>query len=290
MKKIATLILNRNLPEVSNKLVEHIQKWSGDITDIFVIESGSDEDKLSKYCKFWANWPEAKEKGLHYCRGFNYGLMELDKEKIYEYYFMVCGDSVFYDEPTLNILLEKMEKYPKFGIISPLSPYWGETAIFSGEEDTKCLWVVPHVAWLIRRSFLDKIIEKKNSSIMNYFYDGTNFRGYDADTELGIKAYLNDFALAVTSRAKFHEEQDLTDKNAQVMKTEKAKEHLKLMFEEGLAWMKRKYGFNSKSEMRDWAKRVYDEFFKKNPDYRVFKYKPKRFSGISLIWKKLWKK
>jgi len=271
MPKIATLILNRNLPDVSNRLVEHLKKYNGDISDYFVIESGSDEDKLSKYYKFWANWPEAREFGLHYCRGFNYGLIELDKERKYDYYFFVTGDSNFRNEPTIRILLDKMEQNPKFGIISPLSPHWGEIAFFSEKDDTKCVWLIPHVAWLFRRSYLDKIIEKNSPSYMNYFYDGTNFRGYDADTELMVKAYLNDFAVAITSKAQFYEDLDLTDKNADVMKTERKNIHKKLMFEEGLAWMKRKYGFNSKWEMRDWAKKVYNEFFERNPDYKKFK-------------------
>lgn len=270
-KPIATLILNRNLPAVTDKLVEHLQRWDGELTDVYVIESGSDEDKLSKYKSFWANWPEAMERGLHYCRGFNFGLMELDKLAKYKYYFMVCGDSVFPEQPTLKMLLERMEKYSKFGIISPLSTDWGENSYFTDESDTKCFWLIPHVSWLFRRTFLDTIIEKKDPSYLNYFYDGTNFRGYDADTELIIKAYKNDFAMAVTSAATFYEELELTDRNADVMKTEAAKVHQQLMYEEGLAWMKRKYGFEGKWKMREWANQVYDEFFKRNPDYTQFK-------------------
>lgn len=271
-KPIATLILQRNLPHVTDQIVEHLKKWSEDITDIYVIESGSDEDKLSKYCSFWANWPEAREQGLHYCRGFNYGLLELDKTgKRYEYYFMVCGDSVFYDEPTLHVLLRKMEEYPKFGIISPLSPYWGEIAYFSDQEDTKCVWLIPHVAWMFRRSYLDAIITKENPSYLNYFYDGTNFRGYDADTELIIKAYLNDYAVAVTSAVKFHEQLDLTDKNAEVMKTDRQIEHQRLMYEEGLEWMRRKYGFTSKFGMRNWVQKAYKKFMRRNRGYRALK-------------------
>lgn len=268
-KPIATLILQRNLPQVTDEIVQHLKKWNDDVTDIYVVESGSDEDKLSQYCSFWANWPEAQEKGLHYGRGFNYGLQELDKTgKRYEYYFFVCGDAVFYDEKTLHVLREKMDKYPKFGIISPLSPDWGEIAYFSEAEDTKCVWLIPHVAWLFRRSFLDKIIEKEDPTYMNYFYDGTNFRGYDADTELIIKAYLNDYAVAVTSAVKFHEQLDLTDKNADVMKTERRAEHAKLMYEEGLNWMKRKYGFDSKFGMRNWAQKSYKKFMRRNREYK----------------------
>ena len=47
MKKVATLILNRNLPKVTEKLFNHIEKYDGNFTDIYVIEAGSDKDKLS---------------------------------------------------------------------------------------------------------------------------------------------------------------------------------------------------------------------------------------------------
>lgn len=271
-KPIATLILQRNLPRVTDRLVEHIKRWNDGVTDIYVIESGSDEDKLSQYYTFWANWPEARDRGLHYCRGFNYGLLELDKTgKRYPYYFMVCGDTLFNDESTLHVLLELMERYKRLGIVSPLSPDWGERELFSDRVDLKCVWLIPHVAWMFRREFLDLIIARDGPSHMNYFYDGTNFRGYDADTELIIKAYLNDYALALTSRVQFREQLDLTDKNAAVMKTEKKKLHQQLMYEEGLAWMKRKYGFDSKLEMRDWARKVYKKFMRRNKDYRKFK-------------------
>ena len=47
MKKVATLILNRNLPKVTDKLFDHINKYDGKFTDIFVIEAGSDKENLS---------------------------------------------------------------------------------------------------------------------------------------------------------------------------------------------------------------------------------------------------
>ena len=80
-KRVAILLLQRNLPEASDALFDQLIK-DGDnekLCDFYVIESGSDDDKLSKYCKFHANWPEAIEKGMHYCRGMNYGLSELHK-------------------------------------------------------------------------------------------------------------------------------------------------------------------------------------------------------------------
>ena len=64
MKKAATLILNRNLPLVTEKLYEHLILYDKNFTDIFVIEAGSDEDKLSKYSTWYVDSPKVKKDAL----------------------------------------------------------------------------------------------------------------------------------------------------------------------------------------------------------------------------------
>ena len=265
---VATLILNRNLPQVSDRLVEHLKKWNEGLTDIYVIESGSDKDKLSKYCSFWANWPEAMQNGLRYARGFNYGLLELDKPgKRYDYYFLLMGDSVFDEQPTLKIMLEVMETYPKIGILSPLSPYWGEAQLFSSEEQLKCHYLFPHVSWLFRRSLLEAL-RPESPTIMNYLYDGSNFRGYYDDIEVIVRTYQANFAVGITAKATFREAEELTLKHAKTMKTDAQAVSRRLMMEEGLVWMKEKYGFADKGAFKEWAFNEYNKFMKRNPDYQ----------------------
>ena len=46
MKRVATIILNRNLPDVTDSLAAHINQFDGDITDVFVVEAGSDRNNL----------------------------------------------------------------------------------------------------------------------------------------------------------------------------------------------------------------------------------------------------
>ena len=79
-KRVATLILNRNLPKPTDNLFNHLKKFDGDLTDIFVIESGSDSNNLSKNCTWYADWEDAMLNGLRYARGMNYGLSQLWKE------------------------------------------------------------------------------------------------------------------------------------------------------------------------------------------------------------------
>ena len=64
MKRVATIILNRNLPDVTDRLCEHLVRYDADMTDVFVVEAGSDSDRLSRNSTWHANWPDAVEHGL----------------------------------------------------------------------------------------------------------------------------------------------------------------------------------------------------------------------------------
>ena len=86
MKKIATIILNRNLPKVTDLLYEHILRYDGELADIYVIEAGSDVDKLSQYMSWHANSKEVVKNGLRYGRGMNFGLSALVKDNKFDKY------------------------------------------------------------------------------------------------------------------------------------------------------------------------------------------------------------
>ena len=43
MKPVATIILNRNLPIITDKLYNHIKRYSGTETDIYIVRAGSDK-------------------------------------------------------------------------------------------------------------------------------------------------------------------------------------------------------------------------------------------------------
>lgn len=267
MKPIATLVLNRNLPDVTDALVEHLQRWNGDVTDLYVIESGSSPDRRSRYPGFAAEWPEAVENGLRFPRGFNFGLAQLEARQRYDYYFLLCQDTIFPDEPTLPILLEDMARHPRLGILSPCAPEWGEAGLIP-DGQMRCLWFVNLMGWLVRADFLDTIKNADDPSHMDYVFDGANFRGYDTDVEVVAKAYANDYAAGITKRACFREDPDLTDRLAGAMKTDPKSVNRPAMYEEGRRWLRRKYGFNSRWNMVTYAKLFYNQFFEHHPEYR----------------------
>jgi len=274
MKRTATIILNRNLPSVVDQLYESLNKHNNDNNDIYVVEAGSDEDKLSAHCTWWANWNEVKDDGLRAPRGFNYGLSQLLKEDKYHQYdsfFLLTNDTEFDDVPVLELLREELAKHERVGILSPCSRRWGEKILLANME-TKYFWYVHNTAYLIRREFIDSIRELDEPDYMNFLYDGSNFRGCFTETELIAKGYANDWATAITTKVWAEENESYLRDKADLIKTESFERNLDEYLEEGERWIRKKYGFNSRWSMQMYAKFWYERFFEYYPElsrYRI---------------------
>ena len=273
MKRVATLILNRNLPEPTDRLVEHFQKHDNDLTDIFVIEAGSDKNRLSHYCSWHADWPEAIQFGLRYSRGMNYGLSHLwkeDKFNQYEAFFLITNDTEFIEGSTLSPLMDIFDCHNRVGILSPCSRRWGERLLLE-QHSTKYFWFIHNNAYLLRRDFIKSICNEDQPDYMNFLFDGTNFRGYSSESELIAKGYANDWAAAITREVWAEENESHLINRADLIKTECYHENLRLYVEEGKRWMKHKYGFNSRWSMQQYVKSFYDRFFEFHPEYEKYK-------------------
>lgn len=267
--RIATIILNRNMPESTDALVEFLQQRNNGETDIYVVESGSDRERLSRHYSFWANWEEATREGLRWPRGFNYGLAELLKAGkffSYDYFFLVCNDTIFLDNP-IPPLMDEMDAHPRVGILSPCAENWQERSLI-GESGTAYVWHINHVAWMVRRSFVETVMEREQPGPLSFLYDGTNFRGYGADLELIVKGYINEHATALTTKALIRENTDILRYKADLMRTDSFTVNQRRVFEEGQDWMRRKYGFTTWVHMHTYASMFYDRFFHLYPQYR----------------------
>lgn len=273
MSKVATIVLNRNLPDVTDRLCEQIKEHDGDLTDIFVVEAGSDNDKLSKHVTWHATWPEAREHGLRYSRGMNYGLSELWKEGLfdkYEAFFLLTNDTELPREPVLKLLLEELEAHPRVGLLSPCSRNWGERFLLK-EQTIKYFWYIHNTAYLLRKGFIECIMDRNEPNYMNFLFDGSNFRGYGTEQELIAKGYANDWAAAITRNVWTEENESYLLNKSDLIKTEPYEENLRLYVEEGKAWMKRKYGFNNRWIMQMYAKFMYEKFFEYHPEVKAYK-------------------
>ncbi len=272
-KRVATIILNRNLPEITDNLCHHLSFHDSDFTDIFVVEAGSDKDKLSKNTTWYADWEQSKKNGLRYNRGMNYGLSKLyleNKFHNYDAFFLLTNDVELEKKASIKIMLEILDEHKKIGILSPCSPRWGEFNLLN-EFETKYFWFIHNCAYLVRREFIEAICNFNEINEMKFFFDGENFRGYGSEHEIIAKAYANDWSAAITKRVKATEnETHLLEKSA-LIKTDPYEKNLKLYIEEGKLWMRNKYGFNCHWSMQQYAKNFYDQFFEYNRELSIYR-------------------
>ena len=274
MKRIATIVLNRNLPDVTDALCDRLERIDGELTDVFVVEAGSDENRLSRHCTWHADWTEARTHGLRYQRGMNYALSQLLHEGRfgqYDSFFLLTNDTEFGEEPVLAPLLDVLSEHPRVGLLSTCSRHWGERLLLK-EQDTRYFWYIHNTAYLLRREFIESIMETEEPCYMNFLFDGTNFRGYGAVSELIAKGYANDWAAAITSRVWAEENATHLLTKADLIRTETYDENIRLYIEEGRRWMRQKYGFNSRWSMQRYVKFLYDQFFVFHPEsesYRI---------------------
>ena len=273
MSRIATIVLNRNLPEVTDTLCDRLERIDGDLTDVFVVEAGSDDNHLSRHCTWYADWPEARIHGLRYQRGMNFALSQLFNEGRFNHYdafFLLTNDTEFGEEPILAPLLEVLSEHPRVGLLSPCSRSWGERLLLK-ERDTRYFWYILNTAYLLRREFIKSIMEMETPNYMNFLFDGSNFRGYGTESELIAKGYANDWAAAITNRAWAEENETHLLTKADLIRTETYEENIRLYLEEGRSWMRRKYGFNSRWSMQRYVKFFYDQFFEFHPEYESYR-------------------
>jgi hypothetical protein len=273
MKPVATIILNRNLPKVTDRLHNHLVRHDGGMTDIFVVEAGSDHDKLSGGTTWHVDAPEVLENGLRYSRGMNYGLSQLVKEgkfDQYQHFFLLTNDTELQNLSTLAPLLDILAQHPRVGILSPCSERWGERLLLKNYA-TKYFWFIHNNAYLLRKDFIESICNKDHPDMMDFLFDGTNFRGYGSEHELIAKAYANDWAAAITSQVWASENESYLLDHADQIKTEAYEDNLRLYIEEGRRWMRKKYGFNSHWSMQQYVKNFYDKFFEFHPEYEPYK-------------------
>jgi hypothetical protein len=273
MNRVATIILNRNLPDVTDRLYEHLILHDGDLTDVYIVEAGSEKERLSTHTAWHADWPEAREYGLRYSRGMNYGLSQLwieGKFKQYDAFLLLTNDTEFQKRPTLEPLVAILDQHPRVGILSPCAERWGERLLLR-VQTTKYFWFIHNNAYLLRREFIESIMNTEKIDYMGFVFDGSNFRGYGSETELIAKAYANDWAAAITSDVWASENESHLLYQSDLIKTERYENNLKLYVAEGQRWMRDKYGFNSRWAMHQYVKSFYNHFFEFHPEFTAFR-------------------
>lgn len=119
--KVAAVVVNRNQPAMTDKLVLRLLTMPGRVSmDIYIIEMGS--EKRSKYCSF--HYPDTDYRGK--CYGHNVGIRLAKSQSAYDYYWVMMNDLIYPEEQNpLHTLFDTMEQNPRLGILSPAEPEAG---------------------------------------------------------------------------------------------------------------------------------------------------------------------
>lgn len=271
--RIATIVLNRNLPNVTDSLCENLIANGAKKSDLFVLESGSDERNISKFCTWHIRDSETLKNGLRFNRGMNQALINLYQSSswaTYDAFLLLTNDTEFLSSKPILNFKKVLQRHPRVAIASPCAKSWGE-ANFIENNSEKYFWTIGTTAMLVRREFIELVGNFSDLSNANFFFDGNNYRGYLTDIEIVAKAYLNDWAFAITKAVHAEENNQYLMEISDIIKTDSYDENLKLYVEEGISWAKNKYGFQSKWDFVRYSKLHYDVFFKMNPQFSEFK-------------------
>ena len=169
-EKFCAIILNRNLPKVTDKLYEKLKRKNNDL-DIFVVEAGSDKKRLSKYCTWHANWKAVRDNGLRYSRGMNFALSNLEKEnklENYKAFILLTNDTEFKDYKITAKINKILLKHDRIGILSPCSKDWGEYKLLK-RKNIKYFWFIHNNAYIITKNFINKVKNKTSPGYLNFF-------------------------------------------------------------------------------------------------------------------------
>ncbi|MCR9200685.1 MAG: family 2 glycosyl transferase [Planctomycetaceae bacterium] len=120
MPTVAIIVMNRDRPEITDRVVEQISLLGcrSDIQKtLIVIEAGSKRQSgCSQYMTHWFSDP--KYRGRYFA--FNEGLKRAAELGEFDYYWFVVNDIEFSEEQDcLTELIECMEEEPQIGLIGP---------------------------------------------------------------------------------------------------------------------------------------------------------------------------
>lgn len=259
---IDAIILNRNLGEVCDSLYRDVESLFGPTCRIEVVDSSTSAKLASKKATVVAKTKEALEHGLRFGRGMNMGLSALLKSGPVNPWILLLPVDTEIVELDLELLMDDLAKIPELVAVKPLpddSPY---TSLLA-ERGLGIGWNFEEGPWLLNSDFVRKQVNMNNRS---EFFDSENFRGFLTGLELSFKAYANGNCVGLTRHLVLRENESHLIEKADLIKTEPLDENLRMLVEEGEAWLRTKYGIQDSWDFAQVVRLLFDQFLVENPD------------------------
>ena len=259
---IDVIILNRNLGEVCDALVAKLSAHLDlELDNIIVVDSGSEPELKSRHTSVGLDDKNTRQNGLRFGRGMNLGLeyrRNLQTVNPWVLLLPVDTEIIAWD---LHKFLDSISSQENIAAIKPTSQD-SEYLRTLGSDEFRYGWNFEEGAWLISSSFLDFHLKHFPDSP---FFDESNFRGYLTSLELAFRAYINGFSVGITSSLVIFENETHLLERSDLIRTEPIGENQKLLLEEGLNWLHRKYQIQDAWDFAQLVRLTFDQFMAENP-------------------------
>ncbi len=193
--KIAVLIASRNRPDLVDDMVARIGRATGIDHDIYVVECGTDHDKLSPHSSVWYADTEFRGK----CYGHNLALEAANLTQRYDYYWVLMNDVVFDDGvDAAAILVDTLERNARMAILSPTAkdgqyPGSERRPATANQDNWRAVTTCDYLGFMMRGSALREV----------GFLNADFTYCWGAIHELAYKLYRNDWFVAYSDDVEY---------------------------------------------------------------------------------------
>lgn len=262
MKKVAAIILNRNLPQLADELGDWILATSADLVDLYVVENGSDQDKYSKFANiiFKESWGPA--------RGVNEVLKQLMK-KPYKYFWVSYNDARYKAPGFVQAAVAAMERDSRLGLVTG---YWeGNMTIYGQREPWDILSTFEVLGFVVSRRAL-RACQAWPEVKLDPFWDSSNYSGHFNSLASALALYESGFYVAADRQYKIYERREEADENSEVARgmADHEWKHVKGLADRG-EWLARafpQYRGDPKDVRWQIQRRVVKEIMRRFPDFK----------------------
>lgn len=206
--KIAAIIVSFNGEKWLEKCLSSFEK-SNYAVDIFVFDNASSDQSAEIAKKFQPKFLNASKENLGFGAANNFLLKEAYKQG-YDYFFLLNQDAYIFPD-TIENLLKTFEKFPNFGIVSPLHFQGNQKELDTNfgeyyskskkiDENNRKANFVNAAAWMLSRKTLETV---------GLFHP--HFKHYGEDKEycnrcrfFGLDILINEQSKIVHDRSQTH--------------------------------------------------------------------------------------
>lgn len=257
------IIVNRNLGSVCDLLVQSVSEKFPLDYPVEVVDCSTEESLMSTHATVVDSSPSAQEKGLRFGRGMNQGIKAMSKRGPLPPWVLLLPVDTEIVDLDLGLLKEHLTITEKLIALKPTNADSNPYADLMGKRSIGLGWNFEEGPWLIKGSFIQSQLDLAGTQD---FFDEDNFRGYLTSAELAFRAYANGFAVGLTKALIVRENESYLLEKSELLRTETMDENARLLVEEGLHWLRKKYRVKHPWSFELLAGFCFENFISENPN------------------------